>query len=77
MVPSPWLSIHPRGIFRSVFRDLLGIPFDVSNNVWVVEVVEDPVPQRTRPHVECVRLALKGELKRFFLKLAVSYRIYG
>ena len=45
-VPSPWFGVRSREPILSTPENPLGVPFNVSYNIWIHKVVEDPIPQR-------------------------------
>ena len=74
VVPSPRLTIDPCGCPFGVPQYLLGVPLDMTHDVWVHKMVEYPRPKRTRPCVKRVGFILEGDLEFMMRKLEIVYR---
>lgn len=57
--------------------DLLGVPLEVSYELWVDEVVHDPVPKWTTPGLVCFFFTLKLTFNYMTLKLEIGCTVNG
>jgi len=67
--PGPRFCEDSSGVLSIIPGDLLCVPLKVSHNLWVNEVVHDPVPQRTTPGLVCFFFTLEITFDVMALKL--------
>jgi len=67
--PGPRFREDSSRVFSIISGDLLCVPLKMSHNLWVNEVVHDPVPQWTTPGLVYFFFTLKFTFDIVALKL--------
>jgi hypothetical protein len=65
----PWLGVDTREFIPIKDVDLLRIPLKLTDNIFVVEVIQNPIPEWTRPGIEMVLGILVLEIDLVTLEL--------